>query len=317
MVLSHFAALPRPSRPSAWIGVTDVNPQGLAFREDGAFRVVLSLTNKEPHTLRAAPTTLATPLTVKLVASAQPDWSNGTASESPYFPTVQKSVTIPAGASSTTVSIPIGGIPSTYGGMPISLLAVPVSAPNVEGGSGNVSLLNTFESLPPSIISAQAVTQDKLASAVVVRFSRPMEPSTAGNMSNYRVLSTPVIHKRNGFLFWGGSASEQYGSFPIAAANYDPATLSVSLTLQHPVPSSSLYAVTNAYPVKSTLTDLGARPLTMDQYGFGLLNGFGTGEFTVLIHPNPNVSASPVRRLTKSWGTSAPASNLFSTRGIQ
>ena len=131
-----------------------------------------------------------------------------------------------------------------------------------------MDLYSSPDAVPPTITSVQLVTQGKLASAVVLGFNKPMAPATVENIHNYRILSRPTTtdHSSLTFSCVCGSSYEsettEYQSFPIAAATYDPSTLTVTLTLKRPVKASRLYEISSAYPVKGhELTDLEGQPL--------------------------------------------------------
>jgi hypothetical protein len=96
------------------------------------------------------------------------------------------------------------------------------------------------------------VNRGKLASAIVIGFSRPMAPATVEDIHNYRILSRPTTIDNNSITFSGYHDSETtgYKSFPIAAATYDPSTSTVTLTLKRPTRASLLYQVSSAYPVR-------------------------------------------------------------------
>jgi hypothetical protein len=144
------------------------------------------------------------------------------------------------------------------------------------------------------ITNVQLVTEGKLASAVVLDFSKPMAPATVGNINNYRILSNPHILSHINPLLGAGlappwSETVKTRSFPLATATYDPSTSRVTLTLTRPVKASSLYEITSAYPLAGhELTDLEGRQLALAQNGTGGLGEgllVSTGAFTIPIHP--------------------------------
>jgi len=181
------------------------------------------------------------------------------------------------------------------------------------GFSGSAYLYSSPDASPPTITGVQLVTQGKLASAVVLTFSKPMAQATVEGIHNYRILSRPKRTSQAGFLFWGGSTTTEIQSFPIAAANYDPSTSTVTLTLKRPARPSSLYEVSSAYPLKGhDLTDTKGQPLASPStYGFMM-----EGEFTNLIHPIPGVTPSPVGPLRIRRRTDSPISNLNPLKGF-
>ncbi len=142
-----------------------------------------------------------------------------------------------------------------------------------------MELYSSPNAVPPTITSVQLVTQGKLASAVVLGFSKPMVPATVENIHNYRILSRPTTTDHSSFTFSGfvckSRITTEYQSFPIAAATYDPSTSTVTLTLKRPAKASRLYQISSAYPLRGhKLTDLQGQPLSPDSTP-------GTGTFTI------------------------------------
>ena len=127
-----------------------------------------------------------------------------------------------------------------------------------------MELYSSPNAVPPTITSVQLVTHGKLASAVVLGFSKPMAPASVENIHDYRILSRPTTIDDSKFLLLGSSNAEttEYQSFPIAAATYDPSTRAVTLALKRPVTASKLYQISSAYPLRGhELTDLQGQPL--------------------------------------------------------
>jgi hypothetical protein len=280
-------------------------------QQQGSFTVTLYL-KKESNPQAAA--TLNEPLTVDFSASIGPPGGVTPGAASPFFAPFHESVTFPAGASAETVTVPI--ISSTTAPVPIGiyLSAGPTPGSKVDPGSpGSVYLYSGPDAAPPTITGVQLVTQGKLASAVVLGFSKPMAQATVENIQNYRILSRPKRTSQKGFLFWRASTTTEIQSFPIAAANYDPSTSTVTLTLKRPARASSLYEVSSAYPLKGhELTDTGGRPLASPStYSFVMVGGF-----TNLIHPIPGFTPSPVGPLKTTRGTDSLISNFNPLKGF-
>jgi hypothetical protein len=280
-------------------------------QQAGSFAVTLYLTKVDNP--RAA-ATLAEPLTVDFSASVDPPASVTPEPASPVFAPFHESVTFPAGASAETVTVPI--ISSTTTPFPTAIYLSAGRTPGsrfAQGLWGSVELYSGPDVSPPKITGVQLVTQGKLASAVVVGFSKPMAQATVEDINNYRILSRPRHTSHDGFLFWGGSTTTEFHSFPIAAANYDPSTWAVTLTLKRPVKASSLYEVSSAYPLNGhELTDLEGQPLgNSSAFGFVMVDGF-----TSLIHPIPGFTPSVVGRLKTTRETDSPVSNLNPLKGF-
>jgi hypothetical protein len=298
-------------------------------QQQGSFSVTLSLKQVKGHIssvdtsnplagLTLFPggpdATLNVPLTVDFTASLAPFPYESAQPSNSMFAPFHTSVTFPPGVSTETVAVPI--ISSTAASDPamLQLRATPTSSSVVAAGGGTAELFSSSDAAPPRIASVQLETQGKLASAVVLGFSKPMAPATVENLTNYRILSRPTVTTRHGFLFSGGSITTNIQSFPIAAANYDPSTSTVTLTLQQPVNASRLYEVASAYPVQGhELTDQKSQPLAQSlslfPYQFG-------AQFTLLVHPKPGVAPTQVGRLHYTIRTDSPVSNLNPMKGF-
>jgi hypothetical protein len=282
-------------------------------QQESAFTVNLSLKKGIFNALTGAQPAAAldVPLTVDFSASLQRTVSGTTDAASPIFAPFHESVTFPPGVSIETITVPIISSVATSGPVPIYLSAAsapssfgvpseraPTEILSGPGASGVVELYSSPDSAPPSITSVQLVTQGKLASAVVLGFSKPMAAATVDNIQNYRVLSLPRMIDHPGFmpqLFGGGSATTEYHSFPIAASTYDSSTSTVTLTLKRPVIASKLYEVSSAYPITGhELTDqeglqIGSQPSNAMATAT-VNNNTSGGEFTVLVHPIPGTT---------------------------
>jgi hypothetical protein len=280
-------------------------------QQQGSFTVTLYL--KKELTPRVA-ATLDAPLTVDFSASTNAPYSATPETASPVFAPVHESVTFPAGASAETVTVPI--ISSATTTVPTAIYlsvglpsgsTVPLSLP------GFVSLYSSSEAYPPAITRIQLVTQGKLASAVVLSFSKPMAWATVEDIGNYRIVSRPSQTSHKGFLFWGGSTTTEIQSFPIAAANYDPSTSAVTLTLKRPTRASSLYEVSSAYPLQGhELTDTEGQTIgSSSTYGYMMVDGF-----TNLIHPIPGFTPYTLGPLKTTVKTDSPISNLDPMKGF-
>jgi hypothetical protein len=263
-------------------------------QQEGAFTVTLHLKKGIVNALTGAQpdAVLDVPLTVNFSASLESPFSGTTEAASPILAPVHESVTLPPGASTETVTVPVISSAATPGPVGIYLLAASASTSSgIPSAQGMVNLYSSPDSVPPTITSVQPVTQGKLASGVVVGFSKPMAQATVEDTYNYRILSRPRMVDHPGFLsglFGGGWETTVYQSFPIAAATYDPSTSTVTLTLQRPAKASRLYEIFSAYPVKGhELTDTGGQPLA----GQSILDV--GGEFTTLVLPEPRVHPAP------------------------
>jgi hypothetical protein len=274
-------------------------------QQQGSFTVTLYLMRAfKPR----APATLDHPLTVDFSASTTVDGSVDSETGSPIFAPFHESVTFPAGASAETVTVPIRSSATATVPTAIYLEAVPTAGSNGDRNlTGFVNLYSGPDASPPTITGVRLVTQGKLASAVVLNFSKPMAQATVEDIQNYRVLSRPSSTSHGGFLFWGASTTTEIRSFPIAAANYDSSTSTVTLTLKRPVRASSLYEVSSAYPLKGhNLTDTQGQPISSPGFYSVMEDGFIN-----LIHPIPGFTPSPVGPLKSISKSDSPVSSFF------
>jgi hypothetical protein len=299
-----------------------VNQQESAFTVSLYLKkgIINGLTGAQPAAV------LDAPLTVDFSASLERPGSGTTEAASPIFAPFHELVTFPPGASMETITVPIISSVATPGPVSIYLSAATAPVPSTSdvpsgGGTtevfsgpnatGMVELYNNPDAAPPTITSAQLVTQGKRASAVVLGFSKPMAAATVENIHNYRVLSRPKMIYHPGFLsplFGGDSSTTYYHSFPIAAATYDPSTSRVTLTLKRPTMASKLYEVSSAYPIKGhVLTDPEGQGLNSQSnlaMAAATVNNINPGgEFTILVHPIPGAIPPGVGPLKTTWRT--------------
>ena len=275
-------------------------------QEQGSFTVNLNLTKVYENQATAA---LGEPLTVDFSASMGPSGGGTPEAASSFFTPYHETVTFPAGALVETVTVPVRSSETVTAPTALSLSATPTSeAQGVAPNSLTVPLYSGPDAYPPTITDVRLVTQGKVASAVVLGFSKPMAQTTVENVHSYRILSRPKTSSKRGFLFWGGSTTTEFQSFPIAAAKYDPSASTVTLTLKRPVRASSLYQVSSAYPLQGhELTDAkGQAVATPGPYGFWMENGF-----TKPIHPTSGATPSLVGPLRTTYKSDSPASNFF------
>ncbi len=284
-VRTSTTPVPAPAQLAVNASSMNVNQQ------QGSFTVTVSLTEGISVRLKGPPPAapLDQPLTVEFSASLEQPGSGTTEAASPIFAPFHESVTFPAGASTESVTVPIISSAATAGPVTIYLSAAPTSSTSsgIPNGNGNVELYSSPDATPPTFTSVQLVNRGRRASAVVLGFSKPMATATVEDIRNYRVLSRPETIHHTGFLFGligGWSTSNVIHSFPIAAATYDPSTLTVTLTLKRPAKASSLYEITSAYPLHGhVLTDPEGRLL--DQTSD--VPDPNEGRFAILVHPIP------------------------------
>jgi hypothetical protein len=293
-------------------GITITPSTWMVNQQQGSFTVTLSLTKAVGSSV---PATLPEPATVDLSALAVlvPDAATG--ANVPVFAPFQASVAFPAGVSTETLTVPIVAGARTPYPVRISLGATlhfgSQSIPSIPG-IPFLELYSDADSEPPQVTGVRLVTDGRLASAVIVAFSKPMAPESVTAVGNYRILSRPKVSSHAGFLWASGATSTRIRSFPIASASYDSATSSVTLTLERPVRASSLYEVSSAYPLAGhELTDTAGRVVT---FPVTQVDGF-----SALVQPIPGSGAflaPPAGPLYSYQQTGSPIGNLNPMRGF-
>lgn len=189
---------------------------------------------------------------------------------------VDQTVTFANGASQATVTVPIlAGAPNP-GEVDVDLTITPIDPPPDLRSSGPLELriLASDALIPPKIVSVQGEPQ-----GIVLTFSKPMDPAGASNVDNYFVRATTTSVKRNPFLglidnptqllHFGKSISMSVSTsthtVPLQAAEYDPATNSVTL-----VPKRKLTYSANIIVTQGQLTKVSSRPGHQSNPGPGL-----------------------------------------------
>ena len=237
---------PAPAQLVLNASSTYVNQQQSSFTVTVSLKKGILIGPKGPQP--AAP--LDQPLTVDFSASLEQPASGTTDAASPIFAPFHESVTFPAGASTETVTVPIISSAATAGPVTIYLSAAPTSSTSlgIPNGNGNVELYSSPDATPPTFTGVQLVNQGQ----PVRRRARLQQTDGNGDCGRHPQLSDLVAarddppHRFFFGLIGGWSTSSVIHSFPIAAATYDPSTLSVTLTLKRPARASSLYEITSA-----------------------------------------------------------------------
>ncbi len=233
------------------------------------------------------------PLTLSLSAEAlvQASKRGGTPQVSHEIAKVDQSVTIPAGETTQTVTLPINVLGPLPALVPVQITASPRSDPHTKAVIME-DLASSQQLIPPSITHVSIVRDGSAAKGIAVTFSQPMSPASVEDIHNYVVKSVPLDQVT---LSSVGSLSVLQPTavtaptpvkIPLKAARYNAATNTVLL-----VPSTPL-TVAKSFIVKSPAS-LGtgrtgpkiARPLT-DANG-NVLNPLNRpeGSFTITINP--------------------------------
>ena len=203
---------------------------------------------------------------------------------------VDQTVTFANHKKNATVTVPLLSGASNPGEVDVNLIITPVS-PNVAIEAPlELRILASDATLPPKILSTWGKSQ-----SIVLTFNKPMNPVGASNVNNYVVQTKKAVLATNKFLVpidiltlpllpLGGatsistSSSQSTQTVPLRAANYDPATNSVTLVLKRRltysvgteiVVSQGHLATTSVGPGPQSnlgqgLTDLEGNPIEVD-----------------------------------------------------
>jgi hypothetical protein len=220
---------------------------------------------------------------------------------------VDQTLTFANGNSSATVTVPIlAGAPNP-GEVDVTLTATPINPPpnlNFLYRKYELRIFSSAARIPPTIVSTQGTPR-----GIVLTFSKPMNPVAASNVNNYTVHFTKTFFKTNALLapidfltapLHPDSPIDSYdinitGRVPLKAAEYDPATNSVTLVSKRKISYSAGINVTQAQPPK-----VAGRPAQQRNPGPGLtdlegipINGLTTpGKFNVFVERGTTPIAS-------------------------
>jgi hypothetical protein len=163
------------------------------------------------------------------------------ASASETFTPVNESVTFPAGVSTETVRVPINSGAANPGMVPVEL-SVTSSSPRVEGGSTAFYLVTgpaVLPPTPPDITNAHLIVQRKTISGISIKFSQPMAAASVDDVQYYGASYAGPTETEVHFFY-----SETFNTTGIVrfkAAQYDPATNTLTLIPKKPLNASVLY----------------------------------------------------------------------------
>ncbi len=227
----------------------------------------------------AAPssTVLNDPLTVNVTASLNSVGSQGQGISNPDAATASDtlgtaSVTFPAGVMSENVQIPINAEVPINGTVPIAI--APEPAENLATAAQNVYLVSGPDAIPPTITSSQLITRGRHPTGIAITFSKPMAPATVENVHNYVVSG---FHKGSTFLnplalVAPAGFFDTIRHYALKAADYDPATRTVTLIPRQPFEWSPGYIVQSPRNLAGhSLTDFQGN--TLFDAGSGSMNG--------------------------------------------
>jgi hypothetical protein len=171
---------------------------------------------------------------------------------------VAQTVTFTNVRSQATVLVPLlAGAPNP-GEVDVDLTITPIDPPSDLRTFGPLELrvVASDAMLPPKIVSVQGKLH-----AIVLTFSKPMDPVEASNVNNYAISATSNSVKYNPFLVpidvlttpfhmdssISSSLTGHARLVPLQAAEYDPATNSVTLVTKRKLTFSSSIVVTQGH----------------------------------------------------------------------
>ena len=162
---------------------------------------------------------------------------------------VDQTVTFADGQSRAVLSVPIlAGAPNP-GEVDVTLSVTPIDpSPNLPAwGSIELRIMASDAAIPPTIVA-----EDGTPNGIELTFNRPMNPIQASNVHNYAVHATSS--SLNSAEIVGDSLIGRYPStnpysassalVPLRSAQYDPASLSVTLIPKRPLTYSAMTSVT-------------------------------------------------------------------------
>ena len=159
--------------------------------------------------------------------------AGGTAVAGVDYQPFRQDVTIGPAETSKGVAIPVLPASPARGTRTLELLVDDGHTPQVV----TVAIAHGPDRTPPTTTGARAIVRRGRVTAVVVTFGKDMDPLTAGDASNYAVVDPrsirPVPH-----VEWTTAKA-----LPLAGAQYDPATRSVTLTLKRPARPALFYLI--------------------------------------------------------------------------
>jgi uncharacterized repeat protein (TIGR01451 family) len=111
------------------------------------------------------------------------------------------------------------------------------------------------DTTPPTILAQRLIVSRHAITGIVLTFSQPMDPVQAEALNNYG-------------LFHSGNGNTQGSPIPLASAQYDPSSRTVTLAPASPLPLGRFYEITANGQGASGLTDTSGNVLDGDQNGY-------------------------------------------------
>jgi hypothetical protein len=213
---------------------------------------------------------------------------------------VDQTITFANGESLATVTVPIlAGAPNP-GEVDVDLTITPIDPPPnlTTVGPLELRILSPADKIPPKIVAVKGAPH-----GIVLTFSKSMDPLGASNVKNYNVIASTTSTKTNPFLVpidfltfplhmdssISTSYSESTRKVALRAAEYDPATNSVTLVTKRKLNYTADITVLQGNQKKvsglpglqsnvgPSLTDLNGNPINGDtssgQFDITVLRG--------------------------------------------
>jgi hypothetical protein len=216
------------------------------------------------------------PVTVRFTATLASMLPGGApvalpASAGGTFTPVDETLPFPAGVTDETVHNPVNSGAPNPGMVPIALSISPVTPgisldSTVEDPSTVVYLVTGPSALPPTPVgmtNAHLIVHGKTASGISITFSGPMSTASVEDVRNYSVSKQGSMQNGWDFFYMQPVSNRRFTSIPLKAAQYDPATNTVTLIPRKSLRASAVYEIHNASPrtQRNTLTDLQGDPV--------------------------------------------------------
>lgn len=207
--------------------------------------------------------------------------SGGTARPDVDYTPVKQNVTFDKGEYTKQVTIPLvnpGGGGPTADTRTIGLTAIAVGTSSPTQSVAQVNLIPHADITPPTVTDVTQLRQRGMLTGFQITFSKDMDPIQAARPGNY-VVTGVISTKSKGFSLFGKTKTTAF-NVPIAHAEYDAATRTVTLSVKRLQVPLATYNISNPQVTgtPSALRDVSGNRLDV--------NGDGTAEGVLNVDAN-------------------------------
>ncbi len=192
-----------------------------------------------------------------------------------HYQPILETITFPPGVAGVPVTIPILANAPNPGRVAFQVAAAVVNGPNLAVSSATATQTVVIAANPdavgPHLVSAHMVTRGRRVTDFVLKFDRPMDPTSVQNLAAYNVQDT-VYHTHGvgglfGYMFLG-STSKPSPSVHVQSAAYNANNQTVDLHLAKTVDARDVYSLSdNSYT--ATLKDATGMVLNQNATSLG------------------------------------------------